>query len=142
MKLVSKLNTIAELELIQNYSDSEQELTMSPLPSTTLNTVKIEINEHLTIIDTPGLVDNGSILSHCDQKLVKKISPKKEIKPVSFQIYSNQSIYFGGLGRMDIQVNKRVSATFYMSDFITITITITAKNITVLSNEERVFSIK
>ena len=34
-------------KLIQNYSDNLQELTMSPLPSTTLNTVKIEINDYL-----------------------------------------------------------------------------------------------
>ena len=59
-------------KLIQNYSDNLQELTMSPLPSTTLNTVKIEINEHLTLIDTPGLVDSGSILNHVDTILVKK----------------------------------------------------------------------
>ena len=49
-------------KLIQNYSDNSQELTMSPLPSTTLNMVKIEINDYLTLIDTPGLVDTGSIL--------------------------------------------------------------------------------
>ena len=34
---------------------------MSPLPSTTLNTITIEINDYLTLVDTPGLIDNGSI---------------------------------------------------------------------------------
>ena len=48
---------------------------MSPLPSTTLNTVTIEINEYLTLIDTPGLVETGSILNHIDPSMVKKISP-------------------------------------------------------------------
>ena len=54
---------------------------MSPLPSTTLNTLTIEINEYLTLIDTPGLVDSGSILNHVSPEMVKKISAKKEIKP-------------------------------------------------------------
>jgi len=35
-------------KLIKNYSDKTQELTMSPLPSTTLNTLTIEINDYLT----------------------------------------------------------------------------------------------
>ena len=105
-------------KLIQNYSDSEQELTMSPLPSTTLNTVKIEINEHLTIIDTPGLVDNGSILNNCDQKLVKKISPKKEIKPRTYQLKKNQSIVIEDLIRIDYVEGDRNSFTVFVSNDI------------------------
>ena len=65
---------------------------MSPLPSTTLNLVKIDINDYLTLIDTPGLVDNGSILNRVDASMVKKISPKKEIKPRTYQLRKNQSI--------------------------------------------------
>lgn len=105
-------------KLIQNYSDSDQELTMSPLPSTTLNTVKIEINEHLTIIDTPGLVDNGSILNNCDQKLVKKISPKKEIKPRTYQLKKNQSIVIEDLIRIDYVEGDRNSFTVFVSNDI------------------------
>ena len=63
-------------KLIENYSESQQELTMSPLPSTTLNSITIEINDSLTLIDTPGLVENGSILKHVSPKMVKKISPR------------------------------------------------------------------
>ncbi|MCI8461231.1 MAG: GTPase RsgA, partial [Bacilli bacterium] len=61
-------------KLIKNYSDKTQELTMSPLPSTTLNTLTIEINDYLTLIDTPGLVDSGSILNYVNEGMVKKIS--------------------------------------------------------------------
>ena len=105
-------------KLIQNYSDSDQELTMSPLPSTTLNTVKIEINEHLTIMDTPGLVDNGSILNNCDQKLVKKISPKKEIKPRTYQLKKNQSIVIEDMIRIDYVEGERNSFTVFVSNDI------------------------
>ena len=73
-------------KLIKNYSDKTQELTMSPLPSTTLNMVNIEINDHLNLIDTPGLVDKGSILNHVSPEMVKKISAKKEIKPRTYQL--------------------------------------------------------
>ena len=103
-------------KLIQNYSDSNQELTMSPLPSTTLNTVKIDINEYLTIIDTPGLVDNGSILNHCEAKMVKKISPKKEIKPRTYQLRKNQSIVIEDLVRIDYVEGERNSFTVFVSN--------------------------
>ena len=75
---------------------------MSPLPSTTLNVVNIEINDHLNIIDTPGLVDAGSILNQVDEKMVKRISPKKEIKPRTYQLRKNQSIIIEDLIRIDL----------------------------------------
>lgn len=107
-------------KLIQNYSDKVQELTMSPLPSTTLNTVQIEINDYLTLIDTPGLVQNGSILSCVDEKMVKKISPRKEIKPKTFQLRKNQSIIIEDLIRIDYVEGEKNSFTIYVSNDLNI----------------------
>lgn len=103
-------------KLIQNYSDNCQELTMSPLPSTTLNTVSIEINDYLTLIDTPGLVDPGSILNHVDTGLIKKISPRKEIKPKTYQLRPNQSIIIEDLIRIDYVEGERNSFTLFVSN--------------------------
>ena len=102
-------------KLIKNYSDNVQELTMSPLPSTTLNMVNIEINDYLTLIDTPGLVDSGSILNHVDEKMVKKISPKKEIKPRTYQLRKNQSIIIEDLVRIDYVEGEKNSFTVFVS---------------------------
>ena len=104
-------------KLIKNYSENNlQELTMSPLPSTTLNTVKIEINDYLTLIDTPGLVDSGSILNHVDTSLVKKISPKKEIKPKTYQLRPNQSIIIEDIIRIDYVEGEKNSFTLFVSN--------------------------
>ena len=103
-------------KLIKNYSDNQQELTMSPLPSTTLNMVTIEINEHLTLIDTPGLVDVGSILNQVDEKMMKKISPKKEIKPRTYQLRKGQSIVIEDLIRIDYVEGEKNSFTLFMSN--------------------------
>lgn len=107
-------------KLIQNYSDRTQELTMSPLPSTTLNTVTIEINDYLTLIDTPGLVENGSILNHVDEKMVKKISPRKEIKPKTYQLRKNQSIIIGDLVRIDYVEGEKNSFTVFVSNDLSV----------------------
>ena len=103
-------------KLIKNYSDNTQELTMSPLPATTLNTVNIEINDHLTLIDTPGLVDAGCLLNYVDPKMVKRISPNKEIKPKTYQIRKNQSIVIEDLVRIDYVEGERNSFTVYVSN--------------------------
>ena len=108
-------------KLIQNYSDNTHELTMSPLPSTTLSTVSIDINEHLTLIDTPGLVDRGSILNKVDTEMVKKINFKKEIKPKTYQLRVNQSIIIEDLIRIDYVEGEKNSFTLYVSNGLKVT---------------------
>ena len=102
--------------LIKNYSDKTQELTMSPLPSTTLNMVNIEINDHLNLIDTPGLVDVGSILNHVGADMVKKISARKEIKPRTYQLRKNQSIIIEDFIRIDYVEGEKNSFTLFISN--------------------------
>ena len=115
-------------KLIQNYSDNVQELTMSPLPSTTLNTVTIEINDYLTLIDTPGLVETGSILNHIDLSMVKKISPKKEIKPKTFQLKPNQSIIIEDFVRIDYVEGEKNSFTLFVSNDLNVKRLLNASN--------------
>lgn len=115
-------------KLIQNYSDNSQELTMSPLPSTTLNMVKIEINDYLTLIDTPGLVDTGSILNHIDSSMVKKISPRKEIKPKTYQLRVNQAIIIEDLVRIDYVEGERNSFTLFVSNDLKVKRLLNASN--------------
>ena len=103
-------------KLIENYSESQQELTMSPLPSTTLNSITIEINDSLTLIDTPGLVENGSILNHISPKMVKKISPRKEIKPRTYQLRKNQSLIIEDFIRIDYVEGAKNSFTLFISN--------------------------
>ena len=105
-------------KLIKNYSDSKQELTISPLPSTTLNLINIEINDYLTIIDTPGLIDEGSITNYVDNELLKIITPKKEIKTKTNQLRRGQSIIIGDLVRIDYVDGEKNSFTLYISNDI------------------------
>ena len=103
-------------KLIKNYSENTQELTMSPLPSTTLNTINIDINDYLTLIDTPGLVDKGSLLNFVSEDMVKKISPKKEIKPRTYQLRKNQSLLIEDLVRIDYVEGEKNSFTLFISN--------------------------
>ncbi len=103
-------------KLIKNYSENTQELTISPLPSTTLNTVSISLNDYLTLIDTPGLVDSKSLVNYAPPELLKKLSPKKEIKPRTYQLRRNQSIIIEDIVRLDYKEGEKNSFTLYISN--------------------------
>lgn len=79
-------------QIIYNYSDKEALLTTSMMPSTTLDTLFIPINDELTLIDTPGLLIENSLMDVVDEKMLKKIMPKKEIKPITYQVKGGQYV--------------------------------------------------
>jgi len=106
-------------KLIKNYSDSDIEITSSLYPSTTLD--KIEINiDNIKIIDTPGLINDGSIINFIDVKSLKKITPKKEIKPRTYQISGKGSILIDNLVRLDYETLNNNSMTIYVSNSVNI----------------------
>ena len=103
-------------KLMSNYSINTSELTISPLPSTTLDTVSVDLSEDLTLIDTPGLVDVGNITNYIDNEVLDIITPKKEIKPRVIQVKEGSSILVGDILRIDILESDRNSFSFYMSN--------------------------
>jgi len=105
-------------KLIKNYSDSEHELTISPLPSTTLNTVDIHLNKYLTLIDTPGLVDRGNIANYIDNNILKKLIHKKEMRPRTYQIKKGQCLVINNICRIDYVEGGKNSFTLYIPNGI------------------------
>ena len=99
-------------KLIYNYSDNKTEITTSPLPSTTLNTIEINLGD-LTLIDTPGLLSEGDIANYVSGEELKKIIPKKEIKPITYQIKGFQTIVVDDY--LLIEAND-IDLTFYVSN--------------------------
>lgn len=100
-------------KLIQNYSDTTTNpVTVSMYPSTTLDKVSIKLKD-LTIIDTPGLIDEGNIVNYLSKKDLKKITCKKEIKPKSCQIEGKGSILIDNYARIDYETDNKNSMVIY-----------------------------
>ena len=106
--------------LIHDYSENDSELTISPLPSTTLNTVSIVMDKDLEIIDTPGLIDRGNITNYLEEDTLKKIINKKTIKPKTYQLKKNQCLIIGDIIRLDYVDGARNSFTLYVPNGIKI----------------------
>jgi len=94
------------------YNQTRGKITTSILPNTTLDFIKIKLDE-LSIIDSPGFVLSTSF---CNDELLKVINPKKEIKPRTHQVKDKSSIIIEDILRLES--NDINSWTFYLSDEI------------------------
>mgnify|MGYP005800525695 FL=1 len=99
-------------KLIYNYSDNKTEITTSPLPSTTLNTIEINLGDFI-LVDTPGFLSEGDISNFVAGDELKKIIPKKEIKPITYQIKGCQTIV---VDKYLVVEAEDIDLTFYLSN--------------------------
>ncbi len=101
-------------EMIKSYNGYLGDITMSNYPSTTLGIVETNIGE-LNVKDTPGIVIEDSMVNYLDDKKIKKINSKKEIKPVTMQISGIGGVLIDDILRIEYETDK-ASMTFYVSN--------------------------
>lgn len=91
-------------------------ITTSAIPNTTASYIAIKLNNKLTIVDTPGFIDNDAIYNFVDYGKVVKLYPKKELKVKTFQVKSGYSIIVNDILRIENTSLKSNSFSFYMND--------------------------
>ncbi|BFH61373.1 MULTISPECIES: ribosome biogenesis GTPase YqeH [Paenibacillus] len=101
--------------LIRDYSDLEQELTVSRYPGTTLDMVSIPLDDGHFIIDTPGIVYPWRYSEMVDRKDLGAIMPENPLKPMVYQLNEGQTLFFGGMARFDFIQGERQSFTCFVS---------------------------
>ncbi len=99
--------------MIQHYSDFKRTITTSMLSSTTLGMIEIPLSSDFTLVDTPGILEEGNICEFVTLADLKRILPKKEIKPITYQVKQKQSIVIDHLARIDSENNN---LTLYFSN--------------------------
>ena len=105
-------------KLICNYSMYNANLTVSSMPETTLEKIKIKLNDDLNIIDTPGILDKRNIIHYLDNSFYKLLNSKKEIKPRTYQIRKKQCLIIGNFFRIDYLDGDKNSFTLYIPNGI------------------------
>lgn len=106
--------------LISDFSDLEAELTTSQYPGTTLDLVKIPLDDGHYIVDTPGIVYQHRLTELVSKRDLTSLMPNKPIKPIVFQLNDQQTLFFGALARFDFIKGERQSFTCYTSNAIQI----------------------
>lgn len=105
-------------KMIKNYTDNNNFIVTSCMPSTTLNVISIKINDDLTLLDTPGIINEGDIVNYLPEEVVKAINIKHEINPRIYQIKEKCSLVIDKIGRIDVMNESNIS--MYISNNIDI----------------------
>lgn len=87
--------------IIKEVTGEGDVITTSYFPGTTLGIIKIPLDDGRSLMDTPGIINHHQMAHFVDQKDLKIITPKKEIKPKIFQLNEGQTLFFAGLARFD-----------------------------------------
>ncbi|HDA0659227.1 TPA: ribosome biogenesis GTPase YqeH [Staphylococcus aureus] len=92
-------------------------VTTSRFPGTTLDMIDIPLDETSFMYDTPGIIQDHQMTHLVSEKELKIIMPKKEIKQRVYQLNEAQTLFFGGLARIDyVSGGKRPLVCFFSND--------------------------
>ena len=103
--------------IIQEITGDKDIITTSRFPGTTLDKIEIPLDDGSYIYDTPGIIHRHQMAHYLTAKNLKYVSPKKEIKPKTYQLNPEQTLFLGGLGRFDfIKGEKQGFTAFFDND--------------------------
>ncbi len=92
-------------------------ITTSIIPGTTIDLIEIPFFEdNKFLIDTPGIINEGNILSNIDSKYFKTIMADKEINARNYQLNSEQSIIVNGFACFSFLEGESQTITFYFNN--------------------------
>jgi len=100
--------------------------TVSALPGTTLDFLKIKLPNGITMIDTPGLINPGQLTSRLNSKELKQVIPVKQVHHVTLRMEEGRCVLIGGLARVELVEGRPMFCTFFMSNEIKLHPTSTA----------------
>lgn len=100
------------------FSETSQ-LSVSAYPGTTLDLLKIDTSIG-DVYDSPGIDLKDNILNHLPLEAVKLLQPKRQIKPITYQLMQNQSLIIAGLAKIDFLGAQQLSVTAYFPESVEI----------------------
>lgn len=106
--------------IIKQASGEKSVITTSYFPGTTLGFIEIPLEDDTYLIDTPGIVNKQQMAHYVSDKDLKLITPHKEIKARNYQLNSGQTLFIGGLGRLDFVKGDKETFVCYFSNQIPI----------------------
>lgn len=115
-------------QIINIATESEDTITTSYFPGTTLGKIEIPLDDEKVLVDTPGIIQKNQLSHYLNPKELKIVTPRKEVKPKAYQLNDGQTLFFGGLARFDYLMGEsKESFVCYVSNEINIHRTKTEK---------------
>lgn len=107
-------------QLIQRSTHMKDAITTSYFPGTTLDFIRIALDQTSAMIDTPGIVNEQQISHYVSKADLKTIVPRKEVKARNYQLNAGQTLFFGGLARLDFVKGEKQSFVCYFANELSI----------------------
>lgn len=104
--------------IIKEITGDKDVITTSRFPGTTLDKIEIPLDDGSYIFDTPGIIHRHQMAHYLSAKDLKFVSPKKEIKPKTYQLNPEQTLFLGGLARFDFVQGDKQGFTAYFDNNI------------------------
>lgn len=105
-------------QIIRINNGTQNLITTSRFPGTTLDKIEIPFEDGKMLIDTPGIVHEDQMAHVLTGKDLKYVSPQKTIKPKTFQLDDQQTLFFGGLGRFDYLSGHGAVSTYFENNLM------------------------
>ena len=102
--------------IIHEITGDKDIITTSRFPGTTLDKIEIPLDDGSYIYDTPGIIHRHQMAHYLSAKNLKYVSPKKEIKPKTYQLNPEQTLFLGGLGRFDFVSGDKQGFTAFFDN--------------------------
>ena len=103
--------------IIKRYTDkTEDVITISHYPGTTLGLIEIPLDSKSFLIDTPGIINPLQYSHYLHKKNIKYLLPKKEIKPKIYQLQAKQSLFISGFARFDFVSGEDASFVCFFNN--------------------------
>lgn len=104
-------------QIISIATDEDNVVTTSYFPGTTLGKIEIPLDDERVLVDTPGVIQSAQLSYYLEPEEIKIITPRKEIKPKTYQLNPGQTLFFAGLARFDyIKGEGKQSFVTYLSN--------------------------
>lgn len=101
--------------IVDQMGEVKDLITTSRFPGTTLDQIKIPLANGHFLIDTPGVLTHNQLGTKLSADNLNLISPRKTLKPVTYQLLPGNTLFLGGLGRVDYLKGPDSSFTVYAS---------------------------
>lgn len=99
-------------QLINSYTKLDPQITVSQYPGTTLDILQVKFSKTVTLVDTPGFINQDEITNYVDPKLVMI---KNRIKPKILQVKNNSAFIIENILRIEYQGDYN-SLVFYINN--------------------------
>lgn len=107
-------------KILEHLNQKNQKITVSAMPSTTLDLIKIPLPNKTYLYDTPGILNTHQFTYYLTKETLNIISPKKYIKPKVFQLNPEQALFIGGFCVFEFLEGSRSSFVVNVSNSVVI----------------------